>query len=47
MLTKLDNPVESDEKIPSPAAAAGAGTCCGRYCDGKPMIGLDKGRSPG
>lgn len=46
VLTMLDNPVESDENIPSPAAA-GAGTCCGRYCDGKPTMGRDMGRSPG
>lgn len=45
VLTKLDRPVESDEKIPSPLA--GTGTCCGRYWDGRPTMGRDMGRSPG
>lgn len=48
VLTKLDNPVESDVKIPSPPAGdCGAGTDCGRYCDGRPMMGREMGRSPG
>lgn len=49
MLKMLDNPVDNDVKIPSPPPPVdGAGTCCGRYCDGKPTMGREMGRrSPG
>lgn len=47
VFTKLDSPVDREENNPSPAAAGGGRTCCGRYCEGDPMMGREMGRSPG
>lgn len=52
MLKIPDNPLVNDERIPSPPTPvgddAGAATCCGRYCDGEPIMGREAGRrSPG
>lgn len=47
ILNMLLKPLVNEEIMPSADTEDGAGTDCGRNDDGKPIIGLDIGRSPG